>query len=140
MKWRPANNEKFLLTYHTKSSYFLRLDNKVNSLLLALDEVNGSLDSGNSVNLIITDLNVELFLKTHDKLNGIQRVSTQVIHEASRVFEVAFGVEVVHDKLTNFLLNRFIESGGRTDGHVVNRGEGGGRGHNGGEDKGLGLK
>lgn len=108
--------------------------------MLALDEVNGSLNSGNCFNLIISDLNVELFLKTHDKLNGIQRVGTQVIHEAGRVFEVAVGVEVVNDKLTNFLLNRFIESGGRTDGHVVNRGEGGGRGHNGGEDKGLGLK
>lgn len=106
--------------------------------MLALNEVNSSLDGGDSLNFIIGDLNVELLLQTHDKLNGIQRVGTQIIHEGGTVFEGTVGVQLVLDKLTNLLLNT-VKGGDGAGGHVGSRGEGGGRADKGGEDEGLGL-
>lgn len=106
--------------------------------MLALYEVNSSLDSGNSLNFIIRDLNVELLLQTHDKLNGIQRVGTQIAHEGGTVIEINREVQLGLDKFTNLLLNT-VKGGNGAGGRVGSRGEGGGRADKGGEDDGLGL-
>lgn len=118
------------------------LGNKAaNNLLLALNEVNGSLNSGNSLNLIIGDLNLELLLQRHDELNGIQRIGTEVVHETGTVFEVTIGVQLGLDEFTNTLFNAFghLEGGG-AGGHRSGGDEGGGTGHKGGKNKGLHLQ
>ena len=57
--------------------------------------------------VLIRDLYVELFLKPHDKFNGIERVSAEVINEARVGRHLAFVyAELVDDYRFHSLLNR----------------------------------
>src|SRR6185503_1452443 len=46
-----------------------------------VDVVNGLLDGGDLLGVLVRDLRLELFLERHHELNGIERVGTEVVDE-----------------------------------------------------------
>ena len=110
-------------------------------LLLSLDKVNGGLDGGDALDLIVRDLNLELLLKAHDKLNSVKGVGTKVIHETGAVLEVTIGVQLALDKLADSLLNTLGHEERSTPGgeRRPGRSERTGRANKGGEEERLDL-
>lgn len=106
------------------------------------DEVNGGLNSGDLLNILLGDLDVELLLESHDKLNGIKGVGVEVGHEGGGVSEVVTGIELVLDNAANATLDVVggVESDGASEGRTGRGSEGGSASHKGGEDHHLGLR
>jgi hypothetical protein len=94
------------------------------------DEVDGSLDGGDLLDILLRDLDLELLLEGHDELNGIKGVGIEVGHEAGGVLELALHIELGLDDVADALLDvvgGHVEGGGAAEGGAGGGGEGGGR-------------
>jgi len=106
-----------------------------------LDEVDGGLDGGDLLNIFLGDLDLELLLEGHDKLDGVKGVGIKVGHETGGVVEVTLDIKLALDDVANALLDvvgGHVEGGSATKGGTGGGGEGGGASHKGGENKHLG--
>src|SRR5262245_31769038 len=51
------------------------------ALGVPLDVVDGFLDPGDLLGILVWDLNAELFLERHDQLHGVERIRSEIVHE-----------------------------------------------------------
>lgn len=108
-----------------------------------LDEVDGSLDGGDLLDVLLGDLDLELLLEGHDELNGIKGVGIEVGHEAGGVVELTLHIELGLDDVADALLDvvgGHVEGGGAAEGGAGGGGEGGGRSGEEGGDGELHLE
>ena len=95
-----------------------------------LDEVDGSLDGGDLLDILLGDLDLELLLEGHDELDGVKGVGIEVGHEAGGVVELTLHIELGLDDVADTLLDvvgGHVEGGGAAEGGAGGGGEGGGR-------------
>lgn len=95
-----------------------------------LDEVDGSLDGGDLLDILLGDLDLELLLEGHDELDGVKGVGIEVGHEAGGVVELTLHIELGLDDVADALLDvvgGHVEGGGAAEGGACGGGEGGGR-------------
>src|SRR5216110_3001099 len=55
---------------------------------VGLDVVDGLLDGGDLLGFLVRDLGLELFLERHDQLDGVERISTEVVDERGLVLDL----------------------------------------------------
>src|SRR5512142_2807441 len=69
---------------------------------MRLDEANRVLDRHDLFRGIVRDLAAELFLESHDELNGVEAVGSEVVDETGVLGHLGFvDPEVLHDDLLN---------------------------------------
>ena len=74
---------------------------------MGFDIIDGVLDRGYVLRILIRDLSLKLLFKSHDQFNGVERVGSKVFHEGSRVLDIL----LFHTKLLrDYLLDAFFDA------------------------------
>src|SRR5262249_30500751 len=76
-----------------------------------VDVVDGFLDPGDLLGVLVGNLDAELLLEGHHELDGIEAVRSEVVHERGLgSHQLLFDAELVHDDLLDAIRNRLHHS------------------------------
>src|SRR5690554_1389230 len=96
---RPVTTTLLIPPYDTDGAAFRTypgIRGRAKRLLLLADELDGVADGADALGFLVGDLHAELVLEAHDQLDHVERVGSEVLHEARLVGDVArVGVELV---------------------------------------------
>src|SRR5258705_6756277 len=90
----------------TRRRFMFSTFRESSGLGVGLDVVDGLLDGGDLLGFLVRDLGLELFLERHDQLDGVERISAEVVDERGFVLDLG----LVHAKLLgNDFLNGLLD-------------------------------
>lgn len=71
-----------------------------------LDEIDSITNSSDFLGELFRNLNIKLFLKLHNQLDGIQRIGTKIVSETGLSLDLSgINTEFINDNLSYFLCN-----------------------------------
>jgi hypothetical protein len=79
----PSAYKTLARTSRAKDGRILHLPHEGRSGLGLLDELYGVADSQDRVSCVVGNFDAEFFFESHDQFNGIERISAQIVNEAS---------------------------------------------------------